>query len=177
MPRADVRGSRDNGPMTDVTRLPRALRPFSSGQYRLLTIALAASLLSAGAWIVSAVWQVVELGGTPIDLSFVAVGSSLGLVLAVLFGVAGARELLRGVDFVGSAAAAIAGADAVVLVTEWREFGELDFLEVAGAMRGTLVVDGRNFFDPDAVAAAGLTYEGVGRAARSRAPVAQYGGT
>jgi MFS family permease len=110
MPRADVRGSRDNGPMTDVTRLPRALRPFTSGQYRLLTIALAASLLSAGAWIVSAVWQVVELGGTPIDLSFVAVGSSLGLVLAVLFGgVAADRipqrrilltvEIVRGVGF------------------------------------------------------------------------------
>ena len=87
-----------------------------------------------------------------------------------------ARKLLRGVDFVDSAAAAIEGADAMVLVTEWREFGELDFLEVAGAMRGTLVVDGRNFFDPEAVAAAGLTYEGVGRAARSRTPVAQYGG-
>ena len=84
-----------------------------------------------------------------------------------------ARELLRGVDFVDSAAAAIEGADAVVLVTEWREFGELDFLEVAGAMRGSLVVDGRNFFDPEAVVAAGLTYEGIGRAVRNRTPVAQ----
>jgi UDPglucose 6-dehydrogenase len=66
----------------------------------------------------------------------------------------------------------------VVLVTEWPEFGELDLGAVAGAMRGTLVVDGRNFFDPDAVSAAGLTYEGVGRAARTRrpAPVAYYGG-
>jgi UDPglucose 6-dehydrogenase len=89
-----------------------------------------------------------------------------------------ARKLLRGVDFVSSAAAAIEGADAVVLVTEWAEFGDLDFGEVAAAMRGTLVVDGRNFLDPDAVDAAGLTYEGVGRAARTRrpAPVAQYGG-
>jgi UDPglucose 6-dehydrogenase len=89
-----------------------------------------------------------------------------------------ARKLLRGVDFVRSTADAIAGADAIVLVTEWPEFGELDFGEVAAAMRGMLVVDGRNFLDPDAVAAAGLTYEGVGRAARTRrpAPVAQYGG-
>ena len=81
-----------------------------------------------------------------------------------------ARKLLRGVDFVPSAAAAIDGADAIVLVTEWPEFGELDFGDVAAAMRGTLVVDGRNFLDPDAVAAAGLTYEGVGRAARARRP-------
>jgi UDPglucose 6-dehydrogenase len=89
-----------------------------------------------------------------------------------------ARKLLRGVDFVPSAAAAIEGADAMVLVTEWPEFGELDLGDVAAAMRGTLVVDGRNFLDPDAVSAAGLTYEGVGRAATSRYPgaVARYGG-
>jgi MFS family permease len=66
--------------------MPRALRPFTSGQYRLLVVALAASLLSAGAWIVAAAWQVIELGGTPIDLSIVAVGASLGLVAAVLVG-------------------------------------------------------------------------------------------
>ena len=82
--RADVGGAGHNEPMTDASRLPRALRPFSSGQYRLLVAALSASLLSAGAWLVAAVWQVVELGGSPIDLSYVAVGASLGLVVAVL---------------------------------------------------------------------------------------------
>ena len=106
--------------MTTAARLPRALRPFGSGQYRLLTAALAASLLSAGAWIVSAVWQVVELGGTPVDLSFVAVGSSLGLVLAVLFGgVAADRipqrrilltvEVVRGIAFSVAAVLAATG--------------------------------------------------------------------
>jgi len=106
--------------VTAAARLPRALRPFGSGQYRLLTTALAASLLSAGAWIVAAVWQVVELGGTPVDLSFVAVGSSLGLVLAVLFGgVAADRipqrrilltvEVVRGVGFSVAAFLAISG--------------------------------------------------------------------
>jgi UDPglucose 6-dehydrogenase len=54
-------------------------------------------------------------------------------------------------------------ADAVVLVTEWDEFKELDWREVANAMAGTLVVDGRNALDPDAVRSAGLEYEGVGR--------------
>jgi UDPglucose 6-dehydrogenase len=81
-----------------------------------------------------------------------------------------ARKLLGGVNFRPSAAEAIDGADAVVLVTEWPEFGELDFGDVAGAMRGRLVVDGRNFLDPDAVGAAGLTYEGIGRATRARRP-------
>jgi UDPglucose 6-dehydrogenase len=89
-----------------------------------------------------------------------------------------ARKLLRGVDFHSTAAAAIDGADAIVLVTEWPEFAELDLDEVAAAMRGTLLVDGRNFLDPEAVKAAGLSYEGVGRASlpRTAAPVGRYGG-
>jgi UDPglucose 6-dehydrogenase len=77
-----------------------------------------------------------------------------------------ARKLIRGVDFRPSAAEVVNGADAIVLVTEWPEFGELDFGAVAGAMRGTLVVDGRNFLDPVAVTTAGLDYEGVGRMGR-----------
>ncbi len=43
-------------------------------------------------------------------------------------------------------------------------------------MRGTLVVDGRNFLDPEAVRVSGLIYEGVGRAAPVRELVARYGG-
>jgi UDPglucose 6-dehydrogenase len=74
-----------------------------------------------------------------------------------------ARKLIRGVDFSPSALDAIDGADAVVLVTEWPEFGELDLAEVAARMRGTLLVDGRNYLDADAARAAGLVYEGIGR--------------
>ena len=74
-----------------------------------------------------------------------------------------ARKLMRGVEFAGSADEALTGADAVVLVTEWPEFRELDLAAVAGAMRGRLLVDGRNFFDPEAVRAAGLAYEAIGR--------------
>jgi UDPglucose 6-dehydrogenase len=79
-----------------------------------------------------------------------------------------ARKLLRGVDFKDSALAAAADADAVVLVTEWPEFGELDLGALAGAMRGDLVVDGRNFLDPATVRAAGLTYEAIGRPSGDR---------
>jgi UDPglucose 6-dehydrogenase len=74
-----------------------------------------------------------------------------------------ARKLIQGVDFVASAEAAAEGADAVVLVTEWPEFRDLDLGALAGRMRGTLLIDGRNFLDPDAATAAGLSYEGVGR--------------
>jgi UDPglucose 6-dehydrogenase len=78
-----------------------------------------------------------------------------------------ARKLIpRGVDFMPSAAEVAEGADALVLVTEWPEFAELDLVELAGAMRGNLLVDGRNFLDPERVRAAGLVYEGIGRASR-----------
>jgi UDPglucose 6-dehydrogenase len=74
-----------------------------------------------------------------------------------------ARKLMPGVHFADSALAAVADADACVLVTEWKEFSALDWAEVADAMAGSLVVDGRNFADREAVLAAGLSYEGIGR--------------
>jgi UDPglucose 6-dehydrogenase len=74
-----------------------------------------------------------------------------------------ARKLIRGVQFCPTAMDAIEGADAVVLVTEWPEFAELDLADVAARMHGTLLVDGRNFLDVEAARAAGLTYEGIGR--------------
>jgi len=67
-------------------RLPRALRPFRVGQYRLLTGALTLSLLGSGMWIVAIVFQVMALDGTPTDLSFVATASALGLLGAILIG-------------------------------------------------------------------------------------------
>ena len=48
-------------------------------------------------------------------------------------------------------------------MTEWPEFMELDWSEVARAMSGTVVIDGRNALDADAIADAGLIYEGIGR--------------
>jgi UDPglucose 6-dehydrogenase len=84
-----------------------------------------------------------------------------------------ARALVSGIEFAASALAAVSDADALVLVTEWPEFMELDWAGMARRMRGDLVIDGRNALDADAVRAAGLQYEGVGRAPRGapqRAP-------
>ena len=74
-----------------------------------------------------------------------------------------ARELMPGVEFSQTALDALAGADAAVLVTEWPELVGLDWSRAAEAMGGSLVVDGRNALDPEAVRGAGLTYEGIGR--------------
>ena len=68
-----------------------------------------------------------------------------------------------GVEFVRSAREALAGADALAVVTEWLEFRSPDFAELAKALKDKVVFDGRNLYDPAAVRAAGLTYYGIGR--------------
>jgi UDPglucose 6-dehydrogenase len=80
--------------------------------------------------------------------------------------VAGAKaeDMLAGARIAESALEAVDGADAVVLVTEWPEFRELDWTgEVKRRMRVPLVVDGRNFLDREQLVEAGFTYEGIGR--------------
>jgi UDPglucose 6-dehydrogenase len=88
-----------------------------------------------------------------------------------------ARKLMPQLDYAASGVDAIADADAVVLVTEWPEFIELDWKTAAQAMRGKLVIDGRNALDADAVRGAGLLYEGIGRGSNVQpgqaSPVAQ----
>jgi len=74
-----------------------------------------------------------------------------------------ARDLLGSAELCDSALEALEGADAAVLVTEWGEFHDLDWREAARRMARPLVVDGRNFLDPDAMVEAGFEYEGIGR--------------
>jgi len=74
-----------------------------------------------------------------------------------------ARDLLDGVELCDSALDALDRADAVVLVTEWPEFAELDWAEAAGRMARPLLIDGRNFLDPRTLTSAGFEYEGIGR--------------
>jgi UDPglucose 6-dehydrogenase len=74
-----------------------------------------------------------------------------------------ARERLRGVRLYDTGEAAIAGADAAVLVTEWRQILELDWAQLAPTMRRPVLIDGRNALNPAAMRAAGYVYEGIGR--------------
>jgi UDPglucose 6-dehydrogenase len=70
---------------------------------------------------------------------------------------------LHGVEIAGSALAALEGADAAVLVTEWPELRDLDWAGAAERMRTRVIVDGRNLLDPDTMRALGFAYEGIGR--------------
>jgi UDPglucose 6-dehydrogenase len=74
-----------------------------------------------------------------------------------------ASVMMPGVTMMSSALEAVSGADAIVLVTEWAEFAELDWTEIARVTDGRVVIDGRNFINPSTVRAAGFTYEGIGR--------------
>jgi UDPglucose 6-dehydrogenase len=74
-----------------------------------------------------------------------------------------AKKLLSGVEWCGDAYAAIDGADAIVLVTEWNEFRSLDLERVKSLMKQPVMVDLRNVYDPAAMAEAGFTYKSLGR--------------
>jgi UDPglucose 6-dehydrogenase len=72
---------------------------------------------------------------------------------------------LHGVVQVPTVDEALTGADAAVLVTEWPHLAELDWAALAGRMRSAVLVDGRNMLEPEAMRAAGFTYDAIGRAA------------
>jgi UDPglucose 6-dehydrogenase len=74
-----------------------------------------------------------------------------------------ARELLPAVELRDSPTAALEGADAAILVTEWPEFRDIDWTDAARRMANPMLVDGRNYLDPEAMREAGFTYEGIGR--------------
>lgn len=67
------------------------------------------------------------------------------------------------ITFSRSAYAALKGADALLIVTEWNEFREPDFAKMKKLMAQPLILDGRNIYQPLAVRAAGFTYDSIGR--------------
>jgi len=74
-----------------------------------------------------------------------------------------ARQLLPEVTLLDNAYAVAEGADALILVTEWNEFKNLDLARIKKLMSTPILVDGRNIYDPDTVRAAGFKYRGIGR--------------
>lgn len=63
----------------------------------------------------------------------------------------------------GSAGEALEGADALIVVTEWKQFRSPDFVALRSALADAAVFDGRNLYEPAEVEAAGLAYYGIGR--------------
>jgi len=77
-----------------------------------------------------------------------------------------ARRIYEGVhavSFAPSAIEAARGADALVIMTEWKAFRSPDFAELKAALREPVIFDGRNLYEPDAVRAQGFEYHAIGR--------------
>jgi UDPglucose 6-dehydrogenase len=76
---------------------------------------------------------------------------------------ASARRLLTNVDFRASPYEVAEDADALVVVTEWNEFKQLDMARIKSLMRQPVLIDGRNIYQPEEMKQLGFTYRGVGR--------------
>ncbi len=55
--------------------------------------------------------------------------------------------------------------DALIILTEWKEFAAMDLLRINSLLKYPIVIDGRNLYSPEAMADAGLMYHSIGRAA------------
>jgi UDPglucose 6-dehydrogenase len=82
-----------------------------------------------------------------------------------------ARRVLPTVTMCLSAYEAARGADAVMVVTPWQEFRDIDLRTLRREMRGNLLLDGRNLYDPENARASGLKYEGIGRQQHGKARI------
>jgi len=67
------------------------------------------------------------------------------------------------VSYAADAYEAVAGCDAMVIVTEWNQFRNLDLERIRGLMRGRVFIDLRNIYAPERLRAAGFEYVSVGR--------------
>ncbi|HLC92674.1 MAG TPA: UDP-glucose/GDP-mannose dehydrogenase family protein [archaeon] len=74
-----------------------------------------------------------------------------------------AQKILKGIEYADSPYDAAKGADAIILVTEWNEFRELDFARLGKLMKTKIIVDGRNIYDKEKMQALGFKYIGIGR--------------
>ncbi len=69
----------------------------------------------------------------------------------------------EGLELCEDPMSALDGADALAVVTEWKQFRSRDFAHIATLLKSPVIFDGRNLYDPDAVEAAGIAYYGIGR--------------
>ncbi|ODU10893.1 MAG: UDP-glucose 6-dehydrogenase [Rubrivivax sp. SCN 71-131] len=75
---------------------------------------------------------------------------------------------MQGIAFCATPHEALLGADALLVVTEWKEFRNPDFEFIKASLKQPLILDGRNLYDPVLMRALGIEYQGVGRAAPLR---------
>jgi len=75
---------------------------------------------------------------------------------------------VRGLSFADNQAQALEGADALVVITEWKGFKSPDFDSMKTSLKQPVIIDGRNLYDPQLMLALGIEYTGIGRSAKPR---------
>jgi UDPglucose 6-dehydrogenase len=75
-----------------------------------------------------------------------------------------ARGIISGIEYCDDPYEMARGCDALMVVTEWNEFKQLDLEQMKGQLRQPVIFDGRNIYDPDQMKELGYTYRGMGRA-------------
>jgi UDPglucose 6-dehydrogenase len=73
------------------------------------------------------------------------------------------QEEMALVTFVDTAQLAAQDADALIIITDWKEFKTPDFESLLNTMNGSVIIDGRNLFDPQHVRSKGFIYKPIGR--------------
>jgi len=73
-----------------------------------------------------------------------------------------ARKIFPNINYCDSAYSALEKADAMILVTEWNEFKEMDFEKAKKLMNRAIIIDGRNIYSRKSLEKAGFKYEGIG---------------
>jgi UDPglucose 6-dehydrogenase len=74
-----------------------------------------------------------------------------------------AHSVIPQVQMMSDPYALAEGCDALMVITEWNEFKQLDLVRICGSMRHPLIFDGRNIYDPKEMESLGFSYRGVGR--------------
>lgn len=74
-----------------------------------------------------------------------------------------AQEILKNVVYCKNPEETVKGADALLIMTEWNEFKQLDLVKIKKLMNQPIIVDGRNIYDPEKIIKLGFIYKGVGR--------------
>jgi len=74
-----------------------------------------------------------------------------------------ARGLMPGIEFCEDAYVLAKGCDALMVITEWNEFKQLDLEQIRGLLKQPVIFDGRNIYDPAQMKEMGYSYRGIGR--------------
>ena len=82
---------------------------------------------------------------------------------------------LSGLSYADNQTQALVGSDALLIITEWREFKSPDFDAIKSILKQPVVIDGRNLFDPILMQTLGIDYQGIGRAVPSSSRAALPG--